>query len=122
MSDLGVYRLTFGRADGPPSVLSQFTIPVGNGLLWEAPPWEVMELQPAITLEYFPPAVDPQAEVERLRGLLAALEWAGIWPGSGAKDINVPGFSYCPVCKGSPEDPDAPGHAADCWLAAELGR
>ena len=50
---------------------------------------------------------DALAEVERLRGLLAHLEWAC----EGSSGM------CCPVC-GEYEDQ---GHV-ECWLAAELGR
>ena len=49
------------------------------------------------------------SEVERLRGLLARLEWASMRP--TGEDV------CCPVCGEYPKY----GHA-DCWLAAELGR
>jgi hypothetical protein len=52
-------------------------------------------------------------ENERLRGLLAALEWIigeTIVVGDVAK--------FCPACKNAQAD----GHAPDCWLAAELTR
>jgi len=47
------------------------------------------------------------AEVTRLRGRLAELEWAGERYGSEP---------VCPVCEAYPPGPHAPG----CWLAAEL--
>jgi hypothetical protein len=59
-------------------------------------------------------APDAHDEIERLRGLLARLEWEGDSPPS------------CPVCGHEPDDPFATPvvgtHAPDCWLAAELGR
>ena len=56
------------------------------------------------------------AEVDRLRGLLRELEWAG--------DPNQ-GRDYCPVCPTCrgyrPETDDEPvGHVPGCRLAAEL--
>lgn len=55
-------------------------------------------------------------KVERLRGLLARLEWAGTivfdeWYDKG---------KCCPVpeCRAEQGDP----HTPDCWLAAELGK
>jgi hypothetical protein len=52
------------------------------------------------------------AEVERLRGLLARLEWAH--------------YGECPVCGGSEMLSASTlmpgGHDPDCWLADELGR
>ena len=48
-------------------------------------------------------------EVERLDYLLARLEWA---------DRDDLGQGCCPVC----ERFERAGHAADCWLAEELGR
>lgn len=62
-----------------------------------------------------------QAEVKRLRGLLAQLQWAGTYacesrPGCGQ--------AACPVCgvlADSPEFGQLP-HEPDCWLADELGR
>jgi hypothetical protein len=48
-----------------------------------------------------------EAKVERLRGLLARLEWSrDAYPGSDG--------GSCPVCRGGN------GHHPDCWLAAEL--
>jgi hypothetical protein len=59
------------------------------------------------------PPPDRQDEVERLRGLLARLEWAGTllfdeWYNTG---------KCCPVCRAEQGD----AHT-DCWLAKELGR
>jgi hypothetical protein len=45
------------------------------------------------------------AEVTRLRGRLAELEWA--WHGGG-----------CPACSATPEQ----GHRPGCWMPEELGR
>jgi hypothetical protein len=61
------------------------------------------------------------AEVERLRGLLARLEWAGCY-----LDSDEPRWAACPAC--GAENPsygttsDTPGqHDPDgCWLADEL--
>ena len=52
-------------------------------------------------------------DIERLRGLLARLEWSGTvvfdeWYDKGR---------CCPACRAEQGDP----HAPDCWLAAELG-
>lgn len=59
-------------------------------------------------------------EVDRLRGLLRDLQWAGTfacerYPGCGAP--------ACPVCGVLADDP-ALGQQPhkDCWLAAELGQ
>jgi hypothetical protein len=52
-----------------------------------------------------------QAEVERLRGLLARLEWAG-----------GPGNSRCPVCPAKPYPERGYRHEPGCWLAEALGR
>jgi|SRR5215216_733529 len=54
-------------------------------------------------------------KVERLRGLLARLEWTGesSWATAG-EEYMVPA---CPVCTGF-----RPDHLADCWLGKELGR
>jgi hypothetical protein len=53
------------------------------------------------------------AEVDRLRGLLARLEWAGL-----RCEEHIPGGeAVCPVC-----DMNQEGHTDDCWLGAELGR
>lgn len=49
-------------------------------------------------------------ELARLRGLLARLEWAGY----NGYDDACPN----PQCMATQEE----GHAADCWLAKELGR
>jgi hypothetical protein len=54
------------------------------------PPWTSMAILKLVS------------EVERLRGLLGRLEWAG---------------HFCPAC-GAIEDRD--DHEPDCWLAAEL--
>lgn len=56
------------------------------------------------------------AEVERLRGRLRELEWAG-WVFLGGD--TDPG---CPVCHAYAGFEDHPnrGHEPDCWLAAEL--
>jgi hypothetical protein len=51
------------------------------------------------------------AEVKRLRGLLARLEW------SAPQVMDAPTEGVCPVCYGGPP---ASGHRPDCWLAAEL--
>jgi hypothetical protein len=65
---------------------------------------------------YAPPheedAKEAAGEIERLRGLLARLEWAG-W----ADDITG-GNPACPACEAEEADPH--GHESDCWLAAEL--
>ncbi len=53
------------------------------------------------------------AEIARLRGLLARLEWSAPM----VMDADTQGV--CPVCYGGPP---ASGHMPDCWLAAELGR
>jgi len=50
-------------------------------------------------------------EIERLRGLLARLEWASLCDG-GARDCGT-----CPVCYGHK---DGRRHSPDCWLAEEL--
>jgi hypothetical protein len=52
------------------------------------------------------------AEVERLRGLLKRLEWAG------GLTHGYPDEDCCPACAWRPMD----GHDPDCWLAAALGR
>ena len=51
---------------------------------------------------------DRLTEIDRLRGLLARLEWAG---GEYA--------DTCPACGAMRNDPSLP-HVSDCWLAAEL--
>jgi hypothetical protein len=53
------------------------------------------------------------AEVDRLRGLLARLEWAG-QPTPGERIGTHP---RCPVCRET-----KPPHDRGCWLAAELHR
>ena len=47
-------------------------------------------------------------DIERLRGLLARLEWEGGLDGAGV----------CPAC----HNYDTGGHDPDCWLANELPR
>jgi hypothetical protein len=54
---------------------------------------------------------DAHDEIERLRGLLARLEWAG-------STISPEPQGVCPACDVIEGD----SHAEDCWLAAELGR
>ena len=57
-------------------------------------------------------------EVDRLRGLLARLEWAGTYC---ERDREM---ACCPVCE-VVADSEVVGqlpHLPDCWLAAELGR
>jgi hypothetical protein len=49
---------------------------------------------------------DALAEVDRLRGLLARLEWVGGGPVRSGS---------CPACGAA-----QPDHVPDCWLAAEL--
>jgi hypothetical protein len=53
------------------------------------------------------------AEVERLRGLLARLEWAGVF----RDPMDNLDQSACVVCEVASPGP----HAPNCWLAAELG-
>jgi hypothetical protein len=48
-------------------------------------------------------------EVDRLRGLLARLEWPETLPGAGPWHI-------CPACSNHRDQ----GHEPGCWLAAEL--
>jgi hypothetical protein len=52
-------------------------------------------------------------EVERWRGLLAALEWI-----IGETIVVGDVTKFCPACKNAQAD----GHAPDCWLGAEVGR
>jgi len=57
------------------------------------------------------------AEVTRLRGRLAELEWAGAGPRELGHDW------YCPVCAGvRPEADDEPGvgHTPGCWMPREI--
>jgi hypothetical protein len=66
-------------------------------------------------LSYAPPHADDAKEaadeINRLRGLLARLEWAG-----------GPGNSRCPVCPAKPYPERDYRHEPGCWLAEELGR
>lgn len=55
-------------------------------------------------------------EVERLRGLLARLEWAGSVSGPAT------GQARCPACKGLRLASGQGAHEPGCWLAAELRR
>lgn len=56
-------------------------------------------------------AENPVQEVDRLRGLLARLEWT-----RGPRP-------RCPACDGwHPNVPGGRGHHPACWLAKELGR
>jgi hypothetical protein len=54
-----------------------------------------------------------RAENERLRGLLASLEWAGTYP-----DMTAEESAFCLVCMGWRHI----GHNPGCELAAALGR
>jgi hypothetical protein len=60
-----------------------------------------------ILREHIQTAVD--SSTERLRGLLARLEWAGCFQEEAA----------CPACEHYEENG---GHDPGCWLAAELQR
>jgi hypothetical protein len=55
-----------------------------------------------------------QAKVERLRELLARLEWAGVFL-DPMDNLDQPA---CPACKESRQG----GHGPGCWLAEALGR
>lgn len=48
-------------------------------------------------------------EVERLRGLLARLEWPETLPGAGP-------WHVCPICSNTRDE----GHETDCWLGEEV--
>jgi hypothetical protein len=58
------------------------------------------------------------AEVERLRGRLRELEWAGT---HCDRDRETAACPVCDVVADSPVFGQQP-HLPDCWLAAELGR
>jgi hypothetical protein len=61
---------------------------------------------------------DARDEVERLRDVLARLQWEGTHCEGGRE------YAACPVCDvlaDSPVTGQQP-HEPDCWLAAELGR
>ena len=96
-------------ADGPLELWSGHRVEGAPNLREEDADWLVEQAELARELgDLLPQKIN---EIERLRGLLARLEWPETLPGSGAWHI-------CPVCSNHRVE----GHDPDCWLAAELGR
>ncbi|HEV8653308.1 MAG TPA: hypothetical protein VG276_28915 [Actinomycetes bacterium] len=87
-----------------------------------APAWallkDALDSYDRATTQRRPAGPDPAAEVDRLRGLLAKLEWAG----NGAPQTGAPAVDWasCPVCGLIRQEPAGGFHLDDCWLAAEV--